>query len=270
MSNDDYVLGTDSAELQRLSFQHEAWVAQAFALWQRAGLRTGMTVLDLGSGPGFTSFDLAQLVGPTGRVIARDRSARFLEYVAAESKRRGLGWIEPSLGDVETLELAPASVDAIYARWLFCWLPDAALGLERAARALRPGGPLVLQEYLDWAAMKLLPREPAFDRAVAACMQSWKRAEATIDIAEHVPALAAHAGLVVEHFSPIARAGRVGSLEWRWMSEFFHAYLPKVVEAGLLTSAEAAAALRPFDEARPGDARYCVTPTMTDVILRKA
>lgn len=67
MKSEDYVLGTDAQELARLSFQHEAWVAHAYALWQRAGLRTGMTVLDLGAGPGFTSLDLAQVVGPRAR-----------------------------------------------------------------------------------------------------------------------------------------------------------------------------------------------------------
>lgn len=268
MSHDDYVLGTDAQELARLSFQHEAWVAQAYALWQRAGLRTGMTVLDLGSGPGFTTFDLAQLVGPKGRVVARDRSARFLEHVAAEGKRRGLSWIETSEGDVETLEHAANTFDALYARWLFCWLPDPAAGLERAARVLRPGGAIVIQDYLDWGAMKLLPRDSAFERGVAACLESWRRAGGTMDIVQLIPELAARRGLVVEHLAPIARSGAVGSLEWRWMNEFFTTYLPKL-PPDLLSKPELAAALDVWREPRSGPPRRCVTPTMADVILRK-
>lgn len=269
MKSEDYVLGTDAQELARLSFQHEAWVAHAYALWQRAGLRTGMTVLDLGAGPGFTSLDLAQVVGPKGKVIARERSARFLEFLAAESRRRSLAWIEPSLGDVETLELPPNSVDALYARWLFCWVADAGVALERAVRPLKKGGVVVLQEYLDWSAMKLLPREPAFERGVAACMESWKRANATIDIVERIPELAERCGLVVEHLAPIARSGAVGSLEWRWMDEFFTQYLPKLVEAGLMTPSELSAALAVWREPHAGPPRRCVTPTMADVVLRK-
>ncbi len=268
MSNDDYVLGTDREELLRLSFQHEAWVAHAYALWQRAGIRGGQTVVDLGSGPGFTTFDLAQMVGARGRVIARDRSERFLEFVAAESRRRGIAWIETSAGDVETLALAPESVDALYARWLFCWLPDPALAMERVARCVRRGGVIVLQDYLDWSAMRLLPREPAFDRGVAACMESWRKAGGTINVVERVPEMAARAGLVVEHLAPIARMGAVGSLEWRWMEEFFRTYLPKIVPE-LLSQAELDAALRVWDVQSTKVERFAYTPVMANAILRK-
>jgi SAM-dependent methyltransferase len=269
MAQDDYVLGTDAEELRRLSFQHEAWVAYAYALWQRAGIRGGQTVIDLGCGPGFTSMDLAQMVGPKGRVIARDRSARFLEFLSAESRRRGITWIEPSQGDVETWELAPESVDALYARWLFCWLPDPGLALERVAGFIRHGGILVLQDYVDWGGMRTLPRDAGFDRGVAACMESWKRAGGTIDVVERVPELAARAGLTVEHLQPIQRAGGIGSLEWRWMDEFFHTYLPKIVPE-LLSKAEMDAALAVWDARSSRVARFAYTPTMADVILRKA
>src|SRR5882672_2030657 len=172
MGDKEYVLGTDAAELRRLHFQHKVWSAQSYALCQRAGLRAGDVVLDLGCGPGFTSYELAQMVGASGRVIARDQSAGFIEYVAAERTRRGLPQIEPSLGPVEELAIANASLDAVHARWLFCWLVDPGAVLERVARMVRPGGAVILQEYLDWAAMKLVPRDAAFDRMVAACMQS--------------------------------------------------------------------------------------------------
>jgi ubiquinone/menaquinone biosynthesis C-methylase UbiE len=35
-------------------------------------IEEGMTVLDIGCGPGFFSIDMAQMVGKTGRVIAAD------------------------------------------------------------------------------------------------------------------------------------------------------------------------------------------------------
>ena len=45
--------------------------------------------------------ELAHVVGPTGKVIARDQSAAFLKFLAAERTRRGLHQIEPSEGSVE-------------------------------------------------------------------------------------------------------------------------------------------------------------------------
>ncbi|NTU84989.1 MAG: methyltransferase domain-containing protein, partial [Chloroflexales bacterium] len=44
-------------------------------------VHAGMTALDIGCGPGFFTLELAQLVGPSGRVIAVDLQADMLEKV---------------------------------------------------------------------------------------------------------------------------------------------------------------------------------------------
>ncbi len=269
LETDEYILGTDPVELERLRFQHQAWVRQAYELFERAGLGAGQRVLDLGCGPGFTSLELAHVVGATGRVLAVDQSARFLATLRHECARLGLGQVEPRLAAVEELELAPASLDAAYARWLFCWLPDPLAVLVHVARALKPGGVLLCQEYVDWGAMRLFPHAPAFARAVEACLASWKVGGATIDFAAEVPGLAPRAGFELEHFQPRARLGRVGSLEWRWLDQFFRLYLPKVVERGLLTSAELEAWQREWDARAAEGASFVATPTVADVILRK-
>ena len=269
MADREYILGTDQVELDRLRNQHQTWLEQAYAVFERAGLRAGQTLLDLGCGPGFTTVELARLVGPAGRVIALDESERFVAFLDAERERLGLPQIEPRLGRAEALDLPAESLDGAYARWLFCWLADPAAVLAAVAAALRPGGVLVLQEYLDWGAKKLVPRGPAHDRVVAACMASWPAGGATIDIAEHLPTLAARCGLRLEHFRPVARLGRVGSLEWRWLTEFYESYLPRLVERGLLTRDELEA-WRAEWSAREAEGRsFVYTPTMADAILRK-
>ena len=70
-----YVLGTHSEELERLGRQHQIWQAEAMAAWDKAGFKSGDHLLDLGCGPGFASFDLAELVGLTGQVLGIDQAA---------------------------------------------------------------------------------------------------------------------------------------------------------------------------------------------------
>ncbi|MEW6073389.1 MAG: methyltransferase domain-containing protein [Planctomycetota bacterium] len=269
MAEPEYILGTDALELERLGFQHRVWARQAYALWERAGIRAGDAVLDLGCGPGFAAFDLAALVGPQGRVIAVDESERFLAHLTRERDRQNLRQIDPHPGRVEELDLPPGSFDAAYARWLFCWLAEPGVALARVARALRPGGVITLQEYIDWAAMALVPRSETFERAVAACMRSWHDGGGTIDIGTRLPTLAEECGLRVEHLGPIARLGRVGSLEWRWIGSFYASYLPRLVTRDRFGADELAAFTVEWDRRTREGTSWIHTPLMLDAILRK-
>lgn len=264
-----YVLGSDQAELERLTQQHATWVGQAQSLIERAGLSAGQTLLDLGCGPGLTTMQLARVVGRGGRVIARDASADFITHLELELKRLGIDHVVPSLGPVEELDLPESSLDGAFARWLFCWLPDAGALLSTVSRALRPGGAIVCQEYFDWGAMKLVPRSPAHDRVVDACMVSWRDAGATIDIGEQLPGLAAECGLRLEYAAPLARVGRPGSPVWSWISAFFDSYLPRLVAQGLLDEATRQICVEEWRQRLSRGIGFVAAPTMIDLVLRK-
>src|SRR5688572_28019385 len=64
------------------------------ALWphwlDRADVRAGERVLDVGSGPGFTSLLIGERVGPTGRVWALDRAPAALDYLRARQAERAV------------------------------------------------------------------------------------------------------------------------------------------------------------------------------------
>src|SRR5690606_12052613 len=64
-----YFLGTHDEELERLGLQHRVWRPTVLECWRRAGIGPGSKVLDVGAGPGFAAADLADIVGPTGRVV---------------------------------------------------------------------------------------------------------------------------------------------------------------------------------------------------------
>jgi len=265
----EYILGTDKLELDRLREQHQAWVEQAHSLIARGGLRSGDVVLDLGCGPGYTSIELARVVGPEGRVIARDVSPHFIRALESEVERLSLAGVEPSLGPVEELELPPEHLDSVYARWLLCWLPDPGAVLERITRSLKPGGTILLQDYLDWGAMKLVPPSEDHNQIVEICMRSWREGIGTIDIGEHIPSFAAECGLRVECFEPVARMGAPGSLVWGWLDGFYRSYLPRLIERGLLETRQMEAFMTDWERRSEDGEGFVYAPTVVDVVLRK-
>ena len=78
----------------------------------------GQTVLDVGCGPGYASLDLAELVGPSGRVVAVDKSERFLHALDAASRERGLDNITTHLADLDAGEFPDVIADRAWARWV--------------------------------------------------------------------------------------------------------------------------------------------------------
>src|SRR6476619_1705376 len=86
----DYVLGTHDEELARLGLQHRVWRPVVLDCWQRAGITVGKRVLDVGAGPGYATVDLAEIVGPTGEIVALERSENFIRAMEQACRARSL------------------------------------------------------------------------------------------------------------------------------------------------------------------------------------
>src|SRR2546430_16373111 len=84
----DYVLGTHDQELERLGVQHEAWRPVVLDCWKNAGVTSGSRVLDVGAGPGYATVDLAEIVGPSGKVVAVERSTNFVSAIRRTIEKR--------------------------------------------------------------------------------------------------------------------------------------------------------------------------------------
>ncbi|MCA8944059.1 MAG: methyltransferase domain-containing protein [Planctomycetes bacterium] len=262
----DYILGTDPDELARLRTQHETWLPQLRSLVEQVSLADA-TVLDIGCGPGFTTIELARQVGPGGGVIACDASREFLDHLTREADRLGLGNVEPLRCKLEDLSLPAESIDVAYGRWVLSWIDDVESVLRNVRHALRPGGALLLQEYVDWGRFRVIPRDPAVERAVAACMASWRTSPGEIDVAERLPEIAKRTGFELRTFELIARSGRPGDSVWQWIEDFFEVYLPRLVRGGLLTRAEREAWTEHWGRLSRDPESIAIAPVVANVVL---
>jgi len=118
-----------------------AWLRQSTdAMLDMAGIGPGASVLDVAAGAGDQTLDIAQRVGPTGRVLATDLSPVILELARSNAQQAGLRNVQTLVADGEDLAVAPASFDAAVSRLGLMFLPEPLKGLQGMHRALRPGG----------------------------------------------------------------------------------------------------------------------------------
>lgn len=266
----EYVLGTDPVELERLGVQHRLWADTTHALWRHAGVMPGSRVLDVGCGPGYAAVDLAQLTGPTGRVVGVDESAGFVAEVNRRAHALTLAHLEARAGDVHDLANAvppgEPAFDAAFARWVLCFVSDPARVVRSVADRLKPGGRFAVLDYFNYTSMTLAPRHPAFTVMVEAIRRSWTDRGGDPDIVARLPALFRDAGLDVAHLEVHQRLARPAEPMWAWPTTFWNSFLPRLVQGGYLTPGQRQDVLDAWDEATRDPDRFIALPTVWTIV----
>ncbi len=269
MADRDYVLGTHDDEIYRLGFQHRVWRQRALDAWTRARIGDGSKVIDFGAGPGFATMDLAEIVGPSGKVYALERSRRFLDTLEAQAKARGLSQVEAYEIDFVTDALPVKDADAAWVRWVFAFLPEPKVALKKLIDALKPGGALVIHEYLDYRTLRLTPHAPGFERFVDEVVANWRGSGGEPDIGRDLPAWLAEMGLKLESFKPHIDIVSKDDNVWRWPADFFHIHIDRLLELNRINPQAAHDMREEFARVSTQPGALMVTPLVIEIIARK-
>lgn len=264
-----YVLGTDDDELARLGAQHQVWAPQITALWQRAGLRNGMKIFDAGCGPGFASIDLARLVGPLGHIVAADESSRYVEHLNITSRALGITNIETIAADLADMPLPSKHFDAVFLRWVLCFVKDPAHIVMRLADALRPGGKLIAVDYFNYRGARVIPGGETFTALFRAFEETNRAAGGDYDVGDRFAAMACDAGLRVEHVAPICHIARPGGRFWDWFVTFCRVYVPRLVEGGNFAPEQAEAVFDALAQHEADPGAFVFTPPVVEMIAAR-
>jgi demethylmenaquinone methyltransferase/2-methoxy-6-polyprenyl-1,4-benzoquinol methylase len=105
----------------------------------RAGLQSGMKVLDIGAGTGLTARQAQRLVGESGQVTGVDPSVGMLE-------RARVPGVVLVVGSAEAIPAASASADFLVMGYALRHIGDLSAAFKEFMRVLVPGGRLCLLE----------------------------------------------------------------------------------------------------------------------------
>jgi SAM-dependent methyltransferase len=171
-SNSTYVLGHADAEVQRLLLQGRLYNGYTEHALRLAGLRPGMRVLDIGSGPGDVSFIAARLVGPTGTVLGVDAAPAMIDLARARAAEKDLSTVHFAQATIDAITL-DEPVDAVIGRLILMHLPDPVAALRHLSSHVRPGGVIAFCET-DITATSSIPDIPLFGPVRAGIVRAFE------------------------------------------------------------------------------------------------
>jgi ubiquinone/menaquinone biosynthesis C-methylase UbiE len=156
-----YTHGHEQATLA----SHGARTAVNSAAYLLPVLERGMSLLDVGCGPGTITLDLAEIVAP-GPVVGVENVDAPLVAARDAAARRGDRSTRFEVGDVLALPFDDDSFDVVHAHQVLQHLTDPVGALKEMARVCKPDGWIAARDA-DYAAMAWYPELPE--------LEEWRR-----------------------------------------------------------------------------------------------
>jgi ubiquinone/menaquinone biosynthesis C-methylase UbiE len=170
-----YLHGTAPQEQDRLGLMNRLLNQNSLAEMK---LQAGEKVLDVGSGLGQLTREMAHYVGPDGTIVGIERSREQLtvaRQLAQEAGEEHL--VDFREGAADQLPLGANewdTFDVAHARFLLEHVPNPVAVIREMVRAVRPGGRIVLEDD-PHDIIRLWPEPPGFTQLWAAYMRTYDR-----------------------------------------------------------------------------------------------
>ncbi len=201
-------------------------------------LRPGMTLLDVGSGPGTITADLAEHVAP-GRVTALEATDEAMTLTRSTAAERWIDTIDCVVGDVHHLDFADDTFDVVHAHQVLQHVNDPVTALREMRRVCRPGG-IVAARDSDYAAFSWYPELPGLAHWMELYLAIARRNGGEPNAGRHLVAWAHAAGFSTINASGdawvFANQGRAKFWGQMWADRILESSIAdQIIDAGLGT-----------------------------------
>jgi ubiquinone/menaquinone biosynthesis C-methylase UbiE len=231
-----YFLGHSDAEILRLQTQAKILRPITERLLQYAGIRPGMSVLDLGTGAGDVAMLAAELVGPSGWVVGIDRNSQVLSIARERANRAGFEHLSYYEAAVETF-VDDAGFDLVIGRYILIHQTDPVAFLRAAAQLARPGGSKAFHEIRLREMCRSVPNVPLLEMIDRLMCLAFSSALPHYDAGERLIEHFAYAGLPEPNlFSETHVWGAADAPYYAWMVDGLRALLPQLQGLGIIAA----------------------------------
>jgi SAM-dependent methyltransferase len=264
-----YILDGGDADLRRLLRIAQLVEDMARRAFQRVGVQDGWHVVECGCGPIGALAVLAELVGPSGKVVGIDSSAPAVQRARSVVATLGLDNVHV-VGDVHDVNVAMLGgpFDLAYTRLFLMHQSDPVGTLQQIGGLVRPGGWIVAQEPLRIPAPRSNPHLDALDTYWELVHQLTERAGVPPRAVDDLPRAARAAGLEVvslEGFFGVMEAGPGFEVHAATAA----AARGRAVETGVATEGEVDELVGSMRRAMDGEYDWVSSPFFLDLAFRK-
>jgi len=171
---------------------HASRTARECAGYLLEHLTPGVTMLDVGCGPGSITCDFAELVAPAV-VTGLDRAPEVVEHAAELARSRGVENVSFISGNIYALDIPDDTFDVVHAHQVLQHLTDPVAALREMRRVAKPGG-LVAVRDADFHGIFWYPETPELDEWMEMYQKVARHNQAEPDGGRHLVAWAQEAG----------------------------------------------------------------------------
>lgn len=264
----EYILGVNQTELERMKFQHGVWKKYTDEFLDKTGVKKGWKCMDVGSGPGFVSAEIRDIIGDEGELTVVEPSEFYLDYFKEHCKKMKWKNIEFVNENFENALIEKDYYDLIFLRWVIDFVKEPADYLIKLISCLKKGGVIAIQDYV-YENISVYPIGGPVDKIADAVRDYWVSGGGDPYFAIKIPALFKKNKVELIDLTPIVRAGGPESDLYEWANKFMSTHINLMQEKNVITKQQCDDFINDWNNRRKNPDSIFLSPLILNVMGKK-